>query len=88
MLSFDVGERVLFMAFFYKSYNLQINYAQYTNASNNMIWASTRENLSSGVANNKGAGQSAHSSRLISAFVIRFLESTTFKLDTSKIYFF
>ena len=38
------------------------------------IWASTRENLSSGCANNKGADQPAHPRRLTSAFVIRFLD--------------
>ena len=49
------------------------------------LWASTRENLSSGFANNKGADRSAHLSRLmghlpahlrrlISTFVIPFLE--------------
>ena len=36
-------------------------------------WASTRENLSSGVANNKGADQPVHLHSLISAFVIRIL---------------
>ena len=35
------------------------------------IWASTRENLSSVFANNKGADQPAHPRSLISAFVIR-----------------
>ena len=34
------------------------------------IWAPTRENLSSGFANNKGADQPAHPGRLINAFVI------------------
>ena len=36
---------------------------------------STRENLSSGFASNKGANQPTHMRRLISAFVIRFLET-------------
>ena len=35
------------------------------------IWASTGENLSSGVANNTGADQPAHPRSLISTFVIR-----------------
>ena len=35
-----------------------------------MIRASTRENLSSGFANNKGADQPAHLGRLVSAFAI------------------
>ena len=39
------------------------------------IWASTRENLSSGFANNTGADQPAHPRSLIRAFVIHFLES-------------
>ena len=38
------------------------------------IWALMRENLSTGFANNKGADQSAHPCRLISAFVIGFWE--------------
>ena len=49
------------------------------------IWASTRENLSLAFENNKGAGQPAHPRRLISAFVIRLLESTISKLATSEI---
>ena len=39
-------------------------------------WASTQENLSSGFANNKGADQPMHLHSLISAFVIRLLESS------------
>ena len=39
-------------------------------------------------ANNKGADQPAQSRSLISAFVIRFLESTILKLATSEISFF
>ena len=50
-----------------------------------MIWASRRDNLSSGFANNKGADQPVHLHRLISAFVIRFLESIISKLATSNI---
>ena len=38
-----------------------------------------------GFANNTGADQTAHSRSLISAFVIRILESTIFKLAASKI---
>ena len=38
-----------------------------------------------GFANNKGADQSAHQRSLISAFVIRILESTISKLATSEI---
>ena len=41
-----------------------------------------------GVANNKGADQPAHPRRLISAFVIRFLESIISKLATSEISIF
>ena len=47
-------------------------------------WASTRENLSlggggggGGVANNTSADQPAHPRSLISAFVVRFFESST-----------
>ena len=42
-------------------------------------------NLSSGFANNKGADQPAHPCRLISTFVICFLESIIFTLITSEI---
>ena len=38
-----------------------------------IYWASTRENLSSVFANNKGVDQPAHPRNLISAFVIRLL---------------
>ena len=52
------------------------------------IWASTRENLSSEVGKNTGADQPAHPRRLISAFVIRLLESTISKLASSEILLF
>ena len=39
-------------------------------------------------ANNKGAGQPAHPRSLISAFVIRFLESTIIYLATGEISIF
>ena len=52
------------------------------------IWASTRDNLSSGFANNTGAGQPAHLRSLISTFVIHVFESTISKLATSQISFF
>ena len=52
------------------------------------IWASTQENLSLGFVNNKGAGQPVHPHRLISAFVIRFLESIISKLATGEISIF
>ena len=48
-------------------------------------WALARENLSLGFGINKGADPLSHPSRLISAFVIRFLESIISKLDTGKI---
>ena len=41
-----------------------------------------------GFVNNKGADQPAHPHRLISAFVIRFLESTISKLASSEISMF
>ena len=41
-----------------------------------------------GFANNTGADQPAHPRSLISAFVIRVLESTISKLATSEISFF
>ena len=52
------------------------------------IWASAQENLSSVVCNNKGVDQPAHPRRLISAFVIRVLESIISNLATSKILIF
>ena len=54
----------------------------------NFIWASTRENLSSGYAYNTGADQPAHPRSLISAFVIRYLKSTIFNLATDEISIF
>ena len=50
--------------------------------------ASSRQNLSSGVCENTGADQPAHPRRLISAFVIRFLESTICKLGKGEISIF
>ena len=41
-----------------------------------------------GFANNKGADQSAHRGRLISAFVSRFLEIIICKLETGEISIF
>ena len=41
-----------------------------------------------GFANNNSAGQPAHPCRMISAFVIRFLESIISKLATSEISIF
>ena len=49
------------------------------------IWASTYEILTLFYANNKGADQPAHLRSLISAFVIRYLDSIIAKLDTSKV---
>ena len=46
------------------------------------MWASTREILSLGFANSKGADQPAHTRRLISAFVISFLERIKSELKT------
>ena len=51
-------------------------------------WVSTRENLSSGVANNTGADQPAHWRSLISAFVIHFLKSIMCKLAIGEISIF
>ena len=44
-----------------------------------------QENLSSGFANNTGADQLAHPRILISAFVIRILESNISRLATKEI---
>ena len=44
-----------------------------------------RENLSSGLTNITGADQPVHPRRLISAFVIRFLESIVSNLATGEI---
>ena len=48
-----------------------------------MIWASTRETCLRRLANNTGADQPAHPRSLISAFIIRVLESTISKLATT-----
>ena len=40
------------------------------------MWTSTLENLYSGFANNKSVDQPAHPRSLISAFVVRFSQST------------
>ena len=47
-----------------------------------------QENLSLGFANNKSADQPAHQLRLISAFVIRFLETIMSKLAAGEISIF
>ena len=46
------------------------------------IWVSTRKTLTLLLANNKGADQTAYSRTLISAFVIRCLNSKVTKSDT------
>ena len=53
-----------------------------------IILASVRENLSSVFANNKSADQPAHLHRLISTFVVHFLESMISKLASGEIKFF
>ena len=54
----------------------------------NTIFASTRENLSSVFANNKGADQTVHPRSLISAYVIRLLKSTIAKLAANELSIF
>ena len=51
-------------------------------------WALTRENLSSGFATNTGADQPTHPRSLISAFVIRLLETIISKLAPREISIF
>ena len=63
----------------------QINILLFSNCFNFLSWASTRENLSSGTAYNKGADQPALRRSLISAFVIRVYESTICRLATDEI---
>ena len=53
-----------------------------------IIWASTRENQSSVVANDKSADQPVHLGRLISAFVVHFLEIIISKLASGEIKIF
>ena len=53
-----------------------------------LIWASTRENLSSRGENNTGADQPANPHSLISVFAIRFVESIICKLATGEISIF
>ena len=52
-----------------------LSYAIYKYTNNIYIWDLTPENLSSRFESNKGADQPAHLRSLISAFVIRSLES-------------
>ena len=54
----------------------------------NLIRALTRENLSSGFANNTGADQPAHPHRLISTFVIHLSRCIISSLATSEISIF
>ena len=49
-----------------------------------IIWVSMRENLSLGFVNNKSADRPAHPSSMISAFVVRLLESTISRPATSE----
>ena len=49
-------------------------------------WATMRENMTIGFANNKGADQPAHPRGLISTFVISSFESIISKLATCKIF--
>ena len=51
-------------------------------------WASAPENLAPGFANNKNADQPVHPHSLVSAFVIRFLESSMPTLATNEISMF
>ena len=57
-------------------------------SNNCAIWARREKTCLRGFANNTGADQLAHLRRLISAFVIRFLESTIFNLATGEISIF
>ena len=52
------------------------------------IGSVTRENVLQGFANNKGADQPTHPRSLVSAFVIRLLESIISKSPTSQISIF
>ena len=49
------------------------------------IWASSRENLTSGFVNKKGTDRIVHPYSLISAFVICLLNGVISKLALSKI---
>ena len=59
-------------------YNLGARLYTVTSQSDN--WLSTRENLTLVYANNKGANQPSYPRSLISALVIRYLESTKVQL--------
>ena len=67
----------------------------FTLEKNEMVWSHTRlsgprreKTCLRGFANNTGADQPAHPRRLISAFVIRFLESIICKLGAGEISIF
>ena len=64
--------------------NLQDN----RNPEMKIIWARHEKTCLPGFANNTGADQPAHPRSLISAFVIRGLQSTISKLATREISFF
>ena len=66
-------------------YRLVRVFAAHRWSGHDKIWSSTRENLSSGFANNKGADQPAHPCSLINALVFGILESIISKLATSEI---
>ena len=53
-----------------------------------LIWPRREKTCLLWFANNTGADQPAHPRSLISAFVIHFLESTIFNLETRKISIF
>ena len=59
-----------------------------SNVKDKNIWASKGENLSSGVLNNKGVDQPAHSHSLISPSVFHVLESIISRLAARKISIF
>ena len=60
----------------------------YRNKECSIVWASAQENMSLGFTNNKGADQPVHPHSLISAYVIRLLESVLSKLAPSEISLF
>ena len=63
---------------------LSLTHCRSITSSNNLIWATSWENLFMPYANNKGADQPAHPRSLISAFVVRCLDSMISILAKSK----
>ena len=81
------SKKLVFTFLFY--FYLESFHKEHSTVIKQLIWALTRKkSCLRGFANNTGADQPAHPRSLISAFVIRFLESIICKLATDEILIF